>query len=80
MTVLTPKVCKSWVRADHHVVAVDGSQIPCVGKVTVPLTIDGYVIEVDCLVAKTLFGSVDAIVGMDVIQRFGGILVTGDSR
>lgn len=78
MSVLASKVCTSWVRADHYVVAVDGSQIPCVGKVTVPLTIDGCVMEVDCLVAKSLFGSVDVIVGMDIIQRFGGVVVTGD--
>ena len=79
MAILTPKACTSWVNCHHCVVAVDGSQIPCVGKAMVPLSIDGNVIEVNCLVAKRLFGNIDVVVGMDVIRRLGGVVVTGDN-
>ena len=79
MEILTPKACTSWVNCHHCVVAVDGSQIPCFGKAMVPLSIDGNVIEVNCLVAKRLFGNIDAVVGMDVIRRLGGVVITGDS-
>ena len=78
MAILTPKAYTSWVNCHQCVVAVDGSQIPCVGKVMVPLSMDGNVIEINCLVAKCL-GNIDVIVGMDVIRRFGGVVVTGDN-
>ena len=58
---------------------MDESQIPCVGKAMVPLSIDSNVIEVNCLVAKHLFGNIDVVVEMDVIRRLGGVVVTRDS-
>ena len=77
-SVLSPNVCKSWKKSKQYVVTVDGSQIPCVGKVTVPLSIDSCTIRVNCLVANSIFGGIDVVVGMDVINRLGGVIVTGD--
>ena len=78
-SVLSPKVCKSWKKIRQYVVTVDGSQLPCVGKVTTPLSIDGCAIKVNCLVAESIFGDIDVVVGMDVVKMLGGVLVTGDS-
>ena len=59
------------------VIAVDGSRVQCLGQATVSLVVVGEILRVSCIVAKRLLDEVDVILGMDVIERLGGVTVRG---
>ena len=51
--------------------AVDGSQVPCVGKAVVPLSIEGNITEGNCLVEKRLFENADVVGGWMRLKGLG---------
>jgi len=59
------------------VVAVDGSRVHCLGQAMVSLVVVGKTLRVGCIVTERLLDDVDMILGMDVIERLGGVIVRG---
>ena len=61
-----------------ELMAVDGSVVSC-DKVTVSMTINDTFLAVPCYVMTSLLAAFDLILGMDVIERLGGLrLCCGD--
>ena len=76
-TILAPRVCQARGRS-CTVIAIDGSEVPCRGEATVSMTLEGYNLKVNCLVVERIFEGVDVILGMDVINRLGGVSVVNN--
>lgn len=60
-----------------EVVAVDGTIVPC-GKGYLDLGVGGRKLSVQCLVLDSMLKEFDLILGMDVIERLGGVAVSGN--
>ena len=64
--------------AETSVLAVDGREVKCLGYDRVSLRIGKEACDMSVRVAETLVGGVDVIVGMDVIEKRGGVTVMKD--
>ena len=64
--------------AETSVLAVDGREVKCLGYTDVSLKIGEEVFNVNVRVMETLVGGVDVILGMDVIEKLGGVTVMRD--
>lgn len=60
------------------VLAFDGREVKCLGYDRVKVRIGEETVEEDVRVVETLVGSVEFILGMDIIDRLGGVTVGGD--
>lgn len=65
-------------RADTSVLAVDGRKVQCLGYKNVNLRVGGATVHVSVRVIDELVGGVDVILGMDVIDKLGGVTVIQD--
>ena len=77
-SIIAPSLC-DYYRGECDVITVDGSRVRCLGETVVPIMLDGKVFSVSCIVAGRLLVGVDAILGVDVIERVGGIAVKGNT-
>ena len=59
-------------------IAVDDSRVHCLGEAHVPIAIEGTVLWMSCIVAERLLDGVEAILGMDIVARLGGMMVKAD--
>ena len=73
-TIVAPKLSKI-IRGECHVVAVDGSRVRCLGECVIPMVVAGVSLSVNCIAGAKLITGVDMILGMDVINRLGGVFV-----
>ena len=69
------KLVHGVVGSGRKVATVDGRMIFGIGETEVALEIDGKCLDVTCLVMPKLVDSVELIIGMDVINEFGGVVV-----
>jgi len=63
---------------ETSVLAFDGREVRCLGYDKVKVKIGEVSVEGDVRVVETLVGGVEFIVGMDIIDRLGGVTVVGD--
>ena len=77
-TVIATWVSGAVKREPRQLVSVDGSHVACVGTATAVLRVRGRVMEADCVVLDRLFTGVDAVLGLDVLTRMGGVVIDGD--
>ena len=74
-TIVVARLCRSWHGA-CRIVTADGSGVDCCGKTVLKLKIEGNVLpSVSCLVMEKLVDRVDVIVGMDIINSTGGVVI-----
>ena len=50
----------------------------CLGRTVIQVAVGGRSFKLACIVARRLLSGVDAILGMDVIAKIGGLLVNGN--
>ena len=55
--------------------AVDGRTVKCKGTAPVELEIAGEYVEAQATVVDDIVGSIDVVIGMDVIEKLGGVTV-----
>ena len=60
-----------------EVTTFDGGRVGCLGGAKVSLEVGGRRLSVECIVAERLLDGISAILGMDVIDRLGGVCVSG---
>lgn len=78
-TVLRPGIREVRRGSQCYVIAVDGGQVHCKGRATIPVSVGGELLWINCVVALSIFSGVDLILGMDVISKLGGVTVTDKS-
>ena len=76
MSVVKSNVVTSWY-GESRMVAVDGHSVRCRGVANVSLTVAGTQVKLVVTVVDQIVGGVDVILGMDVIQQLGGVLICG---
>lgn len=64
---------RSWVTT------VDGSKVRC-GLGNLELRVQGKLVQVRCLVPERLLTQFDLVLGVDMVQRLGGMAVSGDLK
>ena len=77
-TVIATWVCEFVQREKQEIVSADGRRVKCAGTANVELRVYGKVVTADCVVVHQLFEGVDAVLGMDVLTRMGGITIGSD--
>lgn len=68
----------AWWNGESNMVAFDGHSVKCRGVSTVPLVVAGVRFLMTMTVVDEIVGGIDAVIGMDAIQRLGGVIVQGD--
>lgn len=58
-----------------YVIAFDGSRVKCRGRREVTLNVCGTEMIVDTIITDRIFGGVEMVLGMDVINRMGGVAI-----
>ena len=75
-------IVASWVARAHGgggtILAVEGGVLQAIGEAEVEGEIDSAVVNLTCLVVKKIVKGIDVILGMDFIQRVGGVTVLED--
>ena len=66
------------IRAETSVMAFDGREVKCFGYDTVQLSVGTMEIGTRVRVTERLVGDVDVILGMDVIEKLGGVTIMAD--
>ena len=66
------RVGESWVPA------FDGRKVRCGGERPVNLEVGGTPVEVSAVAIEHLVGDLDVVLGMDVIEQLGGVMVRKD--
>lgn len=64
----------SW-EGESRVVAFDGRSVSCRGEGNVSLDVGGRILNVKVLVMDKLVDDIECVIGMDVIERLGGLTV-----
>ena len=77
-TVIATWISGVTARGKQEIVAVDGSRVTCAGTATVVLHVCGKVVRAGCVVVNRLISGIDAVLGMDVLTRMGGVMISGD--
>ncbi|XP_065654532.1 uncharacterized protein LOC136081163 [Hydra vulgaris] len=60
-------------RNELMVLAVNGEFVKTEGEATVTLIIEGKKLKTSVMILKSVVNGIDAIIGMDVINRYGGV-------
>lgn len=58
-----------------HTKAVDGRTVKCKGTAQVELEIAGEYVEAKAIVVDDMVGTIDVVIGMDIIEKLGGLTV-----
>lgn len=72
-SVVAPWVCAA--RGDVAPVgAVNGHDVTCIGSAIIPIVVDSVTSMVDCVVAEEMLDGIDACLGVDFIDKLGGLV------
>ena len=63
------------VVGEFFIYAFDGRQVRCKGSSVIKLVIDGRQLSVHAVVSDTVINGVDVVIGLDVINRCGGVTI-----
>ena len=64
-------------KRQSYVTAFDGSKVICKGNGTVTIDVCGKMCHSEVIVVDNLLRGIDVVLGMDVINKLGGVMVTG---
>ena len=76
-SLVTSRLVARWT-GESTMVAIDGHVVRCKGVSEVSLDIGNDHVVTTVTVVDKIVGDVDVVLGMDVIQQLGGVLVSGD--
>ena len=74
-SIISAKLVSNVNDSDTEIMAVNGKAISCEGTALVRLQISEWCIEHEFLVMKELIPGIPVILGLDVIDRFGGVSI-----
>ena len=64
------------VRHPSKIVAFDGREVNCKGKAAIEVKVGDEVIDVDVIIVEDMLNGVDLVLGLDAIQKLGGVTVS----
>ena len=76
---LVSKYLVEGAAGETTLLAVDGRMIPNVGEKDVKMVVNGQIIQSRCLIMQRVLPGYEVILGMDVIQKLGGVTIGSDS-
>ena len=73
-SIVNSDVCDARGRA-CRVTTFEGGSVRCAGETVASLSVEGKEFKSQCLVVERLLDGIGLILGMDVIERLGGVVV-----
>lgn len=56
--------------------AFDGREVKCKGECWIELVVDGMHLGVEAVVIDDIVNGVDVVMGMDIVERLGGVTIS----